>query len=144
MNDSLIWFIVCVALITLEMLVPGVIVIFFAFGALIIAILELFVDLPFVWEASIFALSSIMSLGVLRNKFKAALTSRKENLLHHDDYIGKRVFVVEELIDSNTGKVELHGTNWNAISEDNLKVGDEAIVIERDNITLKVAKIDFN
>jgi len=144
MNDSLIWFIVCVALITLEMLVPGVIVIFFAFGALIIAILELFVDLPFVWEASIFALSSIMSLGVLRNKFKTALTSRKENLLHHDDYIGKRVFVVEELIDSNTGKVELHGTNWNAISEDNLKVGDEAIVIERDNITLKVAKIDFN
>lgn len=144
MNDSLIWFIVCVALITLEMFMPGVIVIFFAFGALIIAILELFVDLPFVWEASIFALSSVMSLGVLRNKFKAALTMRKENLLHSDDYIGKKVIVVEDLIDSNTGKVELHGTNWKAISEDNLQVGDEAIVIERDNITLKVAKIDFN
>jgi membrane protein implicated in regulation of membrane protease activity len=144
MDDSLIWFIVCVALIALEMFMPGVIVIFFAFGALIISILELFVDLPFVWEASVFAISSTLSLGVLRNKFKEALQSKKNNLLRHDDYVGKKVIVVEDLIDSNIGKVELHGTNWKAISEDELKVGDEAIVIERDNITLKVAKIDFN
>lgn len=144
MNDSLIWFIVFVVLIVLEMVAPGVIVIFFAFGALIVAILELFLDLPFVWEASVFTVSSLLSLSVLRDKFKEALKRRKQNLLISDDYVGKKAIVIEEIKDGNLGLVELFGTNWKAISEDNLEVGETAIVIERDNITLKVAKEDFN
>ncbi len=144
MSDSLIWFIAFVVLFSLEMVAPGVIVIFFAFGALIVALLELFFDMPFVWESSVFAVSSLLSLSVLRNKFKDALKKRKQNLLSTDDYVGKSVEVVGEIKDGNSGLVELHGTNWKAISEDNLEIGDKAIVIERDNITLKVAKVDFN
>lgn len=144
MSDSLIWFIAFVVLFSLEMVAPGVIVIFFAFGALIVALLELFLDMPFVWESSVFAVSSLLSLSVLRNKFKDALKKRKQNLLSTDDYVGKSVEVVGEIKDGNSGLVELHGTNWKAISEDNLEIGDKAIVIERDNITLKVAKVDFN
>jgi membrane protein implicated in regulation of membrane protease activity len=144
MNDSLIWFIAFVVLFSLEMLAPGVIVIFFAFGALIVAIIEFFFDMPFVWESGIFAVSSLLSLSVLRDKFKEALKRRKQNLLPIDDYVGKKAIVIEEIKDGNLGIVELFGTNWKAVSEDNLEVGDKAIVIERDNITLKVAKEDFN
>lgn len=144
MNDTLIWFILFIILITVEIFAPGIILIFFAFGALIVSILELIFDFPTEYEVGIFLISSFASLGVLRGKVKEALKSRKEKLLASDDYIGKKVIVVESLVGSGFGKVELHGTNWKAISEDDLEVGDEAIVIERDNITLKVAKNDFN
>lgn len=144
MDDSLIWFILFIVFFTIEIFAPGIILVFFAFGALIVSITEIFIDLNTEIEISLFLISSFASLGFLRTKIKDALKSRKDKLLSNDDYVGKKVIVVQSLVGSGLGKVELHGTNWNAISEDDLEVGEEAIVIERENITLKVAKIDFN
>lgn len=142
MNDSLFWFLLFVIFIAIEVLAPGVILVFFAFGALITSILELFVDAPLGLEVGMFLVSSIASLGILRNKFKEALNARQTRSLPADEFIGRKVIVVERLQSGEVGRVELNGTDWNAISEDDFAVGEEVIIIGRENMTFNVAKIE--
>jgi membrane protein implicated in regulation of membrane protease activity len=142
MNDSLMWFLLFIVFITIEVISPGIILIFFAFGALVTSILEIFIDLPLGFEIGVFAISSIASLTTLRGKIKEALNMRYSKFLPADEYIGKKVIVKEKIIEGGLGRVELHGTDWNAISEDEMETGEEVIIIERDNLTFKVAKID--
>ncbi len=142
MNDSLMWFLLFIVFITIEVISPGIILIFFAFGALVTSILEIFIDLPLGFEIGVFAISSIASLTTLRGKIKEALNMRHSKFLPADEYIGKKVIVKEKIIEGGLGRVELHGTDWNAISEDEMETGEEVIIIERDNLTFKVAKID--
>lgn len=142
MNDSLLWFLLFIIFIAVEVISPGIILVFFAFGALITSILEIFIDLPLGFEIAVFAISSVASLTTLRGKIKEALNMRHSKFLPADEYIGKKVIVKERIFEGVVGRVELHGTDWNAISEDEMEVGEEVIIIERDNLTFKVAKID--
>ncbi len=138
MSDSLIWFIVGVLILAGEMMIPGVVLLFFGFGAFAVSILNLFIDTPLFIDLSVFLGVSVVSLAFLRKKFKTTFFGRIGISMTSEQFLGKRATVRK--IDGKKIRVELNGTLWDATSEDNLEIGDEVMVISRKSLTFKVAK----
>lgn len=143
MNDYLIWFIVAILLFLSELIAPGVVLLFFGIGALIVALLTAIIDIPLTYQLIIFTLSSFISLFTLRSKFKNTFFGNIKIYNTNDQYIGKIVEVKKTIEPNSKGKIELNGTQWNAISEEQLEIGEKVIIIDRKNLTLKVSKTDF-
>jgi len=143
MNDYLIWFIVAILLFVSELIAPGVVLLFFGIGALVVSIITAFTDIPLTYQLIIFILSSFISLFTLRSKFKNTFFGNIKIYKNSDDYLGKVVEVKKTIEPNSKGKIELNGTNWNAISEEKIEIGEKVIIIERKNLTLKVSKTDF-
>jgi len=138
MSDSLIWFIAAVLILTGEMMIPGVFLLFFGFGAFAVSLLNLFIDLPLFADLSIFLVVSIGSLILLRKRFKSTFFGRLGISKSQEQFLGKKAIVRN--IDGEKIRVELNGTLWNATTEDELEIGEEVMVIGRKSLTFKVAK----
>lgn len=59
----------------------------------------------------------------------------KENL---EEFIGQRAVVKERIVPNSRGKVEFHGTDWQAEADEEIAEGTAVEIIGKDNITLKV------
>jgi inner membrane protein len=138
MSDSLIWFIAAVLILTGEMMIPGVFLLFFAFGAFAVSLINLFIDLPLFADLSIFLSVSVISLILLRKKFKSTFFGRLGISKSQEQFLGKKAIVKN--IDGEKIRVELNGTLWNATTEDNLEIGEEVMIISRKSLIFKVAK----
>jgi membrane protein implicated in regulation of membrane protease activity len=136
------WFVLGLLLVLSEFAVPGVMICFFGFAALLVA------GLLLVWPTAptsvVLAAYIVLSLALLfglrrympktfRGHAKAAESDPDE-----DDVAGSRVVVVEAVAPNRPGKVEFRGTNWTAVSDAALAAGAAAVVVRRDNLTLTV------
>ncbi|MEY1661879.1 NfeD family protein [Isoalcanivorax beigongshangi] len=138
------WFIFGFLLVISEFVIPGVIAVFFGFGALLVGVLVWAGVLnSFDMQVWTFALASIVILFGLRRRFKRWL---KGNVIDrgqggdmHSDTYGQRVAVMTDF-DNGRGVVQLHGARWDAESEDALVAGDSAWVCGNHGIVLKVAR----
>ena len=139
-NPSVIWLIVGFVLIILELIVPGLILLFFGVGAWIVALLTLFMDLNLNWQIVVFVITSGLSLALLRRylqtKFFKTKDGKSDGL--EDEFIGHVVSVIDEITPNNEGKVEFKGSPWKAKSEFKLVPGDKAEIIDKESITLIV------
>jgi membrane protein implicated in regulation of membrane protease activity len=57
------------------------------------------------------------------------------------EFLGERAVVVEAITPKAGGKVEFHGTNWEANADGDIAVGAVVEIIGKDNITLKVKAV---
>jgi len=145
LRPELIWFLVGLLLLLLEFAMPGLIVFFFGVGACVVAVVCLlsgYVQASINTQLLIFIGSSILSLLLLRKWLKGVFlghTTAKQDLKENlEDFVGQRAVVVEKIEPKAGGKVELHGTNWEARAEQEIAEGTMVEVIDKDNITLKV------
>ena len=92
-----------------------------------------------------FIICSILSLVILRKWVKGIFighSAGKQNLSEDlKEFIGERAVVKEKITAKTGGKVELHGTNWTAIADNDIEEGAVVEIIGKDNITLKVKSI---
>lgn len=143
LEPELIWFLVGLVLLILEFVMPGLIVAFFGVGAWIVAIICLFIpNLHLNYQLLIFIVSSVLSLLLLRKWLKGIFMGHvvskqdvKENL---EEFIGQRAVVKERIVPNSRGKVEFHGTDWQAEADEEIAEGTAVEIIGKDNITLKV------
>ncbi|MBW8039485.1 MAG: NfeD family protein [Planctomycetes bacterium] len=142
LKPELIWFLVGLTLLILEFIMPGLIVAFFGVGAWIVAIICLFIDISLNTQLLIFIVSSVLSLLLLRKWLKgifmghiASKQNMRENL---EEFIGHRAVVKERIVPNGRGKVEFHGTDWQAEADEEIAEGTAVEIIGKDNITLKV------
>ncbi len=144
-NYSVIWFIIGLVIFILEMVMPGLILMFFGIGAWVVAILTFFWDIPLYIQLLVFLTASLISLILLRKYFTRIFHGRvgfKTELSGIDEDIkGKRVKVIEKIVPPARGKVEFRGTNWTAEADEILETGDEAEIVYSKNLTLKVKSI---
>ncbi len=142
LRPELIWFLIGIALLLLEFMLPGLIVFFFGVGACIVAVVCLFTDISINSQLVIFILSSVASLLLLRKWLKGIfighVTSRQDITQKIEEFVGQRAVVVKKITPKMPGKVELHGTNWQARADAEIEEGQAVEVIGKDNITLKV------
>lgn len=137
-----IWFLVGLALFLLEFAIPGLVVMFFGFGAWITAILLLIFDMGITLQVVIFLSTSTISLILLRKYFKTTFIGKSDALGmdEAEEFIGKKVEVFQEIVPGRKGKVIFKGAQWSAIAEDKIEAGEMAEIYGKDSITLKVKK----
>jgi membrane protein implicated in regulation of membrane protease activity len=145
-NPTLIWFLLGLALIFLEFIVPGVILVFFGLGAWTVA-----ATTYLGWTSSLesqlllFAITSIVLLVLLRKwikgKFYGHVRAVQDLTRNLDEFTGQSVIVVQDVIPNKIeGAVEFKGARWKAISDEYIKNGEVAIITDHDGITLKIKR----
>jgi membrane protein implicated in regulation of membrane protease activity len=142
LKPELIWFLIGVVLLVMEFALPGLIVFFFGIGAFVVAAICLFTNISINAQLIIFIVSSVLSLVFLRKWLKGIFighTSSKQELTEDlKDFVGQRAVVKDKITPKMAGKVELHGTNWQATADEEIAEGAAVEVVGKDNLTLKV------
>lgn len=134
----LIWLILFVALVGVELATMQLYSIWFALGALVSMIMSAF-DAPLWTQLVAFALVSALALCLTRPALKRALKGRLQPTNMELD-LGKTA-TVKTAFENGSGRVDLSGVYWRAVSEDGSSIpeGTEVIVKRIEGTTLVVS-----
>jgi len=142
LRPEIIWFLIGLVLLIMEFVLPGLIIAFFGVGAWIVALVCLITDIGINTQLIIFIVSSVLALLCLRKWLKGIFlghTVSKQNLKQNlEEFIGQRAVVKVKITPKAGGKVEFHGTNWEARADEEIAEETVVEIIGKDNITLKV------
>ncbi len=145
LKPEIIWFLVGLLLLVLEFALPGLIIGFFGVGAWIVAAVCLITEIGLNTQLVIFIISSVLSLLLLRRWLKGIFlghTESKQDLKHNlEEFVGQRAIVKEKIVPKLGGKIEFHGTNWEALADEEIADGTVVEIVGKDNITLKVKAV---
>ena len=142
MSPALLWFLAGLVLMLLELLLPGIILVFIGLGAWVAALAAWlgWVD-SLAGQALVFAIASVVLLVGLRRLFKGWLTGvtlAGDSAHELNEFIGKTVPVLTAIPSGGMGKVEFRGAHWNAQSSEPLGAGASAIITGREGLCLLV------
>lgn len=144
-SAEIVWFIAGIAMLILELVLPGLIIFFFGIGAIITGLLCLLFDISLSVQLIIFISVSVTSLLLLRKRFslvfqgKTTAENKDDSML--EEFMGKKAVVVKDIDVNKPGKIEFRGTQWIAEADEFIPEKETVIITEKDNITLKVKKI---
>lgn len=146
LNAVVLWFLAGLLLMLAELLLPGLIIIFFGVGAWVVALCCLLFDIGVNAQFFIFIISSVLSLALLRkiikNRYIDYKTGKTPDL--QDEYSGKIVEALEDFDEQGRGKVSFNGTAWNAVLNDAgtfIRKGEKLRITGFESITLFVTPL---
>lgn len=128
------WIIAGLALSLLELIVPGVYLIWFGFAAFVVGIAVYFLPIELTTQLIVFAIASgifaVIGVAVYRYVFsKTQVPAEYKNLNNTaEQYVGQLVTVAEDAEDNRT-KVKIGDTYWLASCKKAFKQGDTAKVV---------------
>jgi membrane protein implicated in regulation of membrane protease activity len=139
-RPELIWFIIGLILFLLELVLPGFVIFFFGVGAWITALLCLIAEPGINLQAIVFAVTSVLSLVLLRKMLQKRFFYSREELSKEveDEFTGREAVAIEDIIPGENGKVEFKGTSWKAESESAISRGQTVIIKNKENFKLIV------
>lgn len=137
------WLLLGIVLLLSELFLPGLIAAFFGIGALVVGLLTLLgLVESFSMQLVVFSVVSLVALFSLRHHFRrwlmGAETGRSAVDLNNAGLIGSRVSVLTDFV-QGSGDVQLNGAKWDAESDEPLKAGDSAWVVQNRGILLIVS-----
>jgi membrane protein implicated in regulation of membrane protease activity len=142
LKPELIWFIAGLIMFLAEFAMPGLIIFFFGVGAWLVALICLFTDISINLQLTLFLIASILLLVSLRKWLKNIFVGRTGQKESDDEilqeFVGEKAVVTRVIDPQTVGKVEFHGTNWNAEADQIIDQGTSVEIIGKNNITLKV------
>jgi len=146
-SPLLIWFLVGVGFLLAEFFVPGFVLIFFAAGSWIAALVVWAFDIGATCQILIFIVSSLILLFTLR---KISLKTFKGVTLDNvdDNYansmIGKTALVTKTITPNVAGEIKVMGTFWRGVADTTIEEGESVIIesrVSEDGLTYKVRLI---
>ena len=138
--DVLVWACLALALISAEVLAPGVFLLWLGIAAgVVFAIVLLVPGLPVLVQGIAFVLLSFASIFVYRRWFRQDGEHSDQPLLNRrtEQFIGK-VFVLDSAIEDGTGRIKVGDAFWTVTGPD-LPAGRKVRVIGADTMTLRVS-----
>lgn len=125
--------------IILELFVPSMFFLNFAFASFVTAIVSLFITKT-ISLVLVFFVFSFLSFAFLR----PLLLKRKGKDIEtgvNDKYIGKKAKVIEE-VSADNGAISIYDERWNARTQDGsiIPVGSEVEIIQNDSLIMYVIK----
>ncbi len=126
----LIWFVSGVVLAFVELMAPGIIIIFFGIGCWIVAAVLLIFSITLSQQIFLFIVASILSIVFLRKwfiKIFKGVSSDKTEADYDDFPKGAKVEVVKAISPQENGRIKFRGTLWDAASDE---VIDEGEIVE--------------
>jgi len=125
MPEHMIWFIAGVVLIVLEIFVPGFVIVWFGFGA-IVAGFAAFFGAGHLVQILLFLGVSLVSVFLaqmfIKKKEKQGFRVGAERL------IGKRAKVIRSIVPPDMGMVKVEGEEWRATADEEIKIGEMVII----------------
>lgn len=141
MSMTLVWIIILVVSVIIEAITIDLVSIWFALGALIALVFNLF-HISQAIQIISFIIVSVLCIVISRPLAKKYLRTRtvKTNL---DRMIGKHCLVTETITANNKGEVQVMGNLWMATSLDNITItaGNYAQIIAIEGAHVVVKKI---
>ena len=136
MSEYLIWFLIGAGFLIAEFIMPTFIMFFFAIGAIIVSIVTAFYDLSINSQIILFALSSVISLVLLRNymknTFKGKESKGKDKYFDNSIDSNKNIAIVSKTIEPNSfGEIKYKGTFYKAQSENLIDEGKKVKVVSK-------------
>jgi len=140
---ELLWFILGFVFLLLELATPAFIMMFFGIGAWVTSAATFFGVVPRTdLQIVLFVSVSLLTLVLFRKggrKSKGHVANKAKEASSMDTMAGNLATVTESIEPGLlSGRVELFGTQWQAISDESIAKGSVVEVISRDNLTLKV------
>ncbi len=123
----LIWFVAGVALALMELMAPGIIIIFFAAGCWVVAGVLAIYPMTLAQQVLLFVVASVLSLVFLRKWFMKifkGVSSDKTDADYEDFPRGEKVEVVQAITPHSNGRVKYRGTLWDAAAEEEVTEGE--------------------
>jgi len=107
------WFILAVALLVLETVIPGVHFLWFGIAAVIIGFLGVATGIAWQWQVLAFGLISVLTVFWVRKYARpdVAISDQPDLNVRGQQYVG-RSLVVEQAIQNGRGKVRLGDSLW--------------------------------
>jgi membrane protein implicated in regulation of membrane protease activity len=138
-NPAVIWFLIGLGLLILELVLPGLVILFFGVGAWVTALVCAFTDINLNWQILIFLIASLLGLALLRKYLKKRFFGRTSKEIEDqlEEFIGHKAEAIDDFHDG-IGKVEFKGTQWSARSTDAVAKGDWVIIRSKDGLTFNV------
>ena len=137
-----IWVLGGLALLGLEALLPGgIVLVFFGVAALLVgALVAAGVGGPLWFQGVLFSVVSIVSLLTLRNPILRRMNLGTEEAENIDTLLGQRVLAMQDLAPGAEGKAELRGTSWTAenVGDKPLARGEQGLVDRVEGLKLFV------
>ena len=143
-NAQLIWFIVGLVVFLLEFAHPALILFFFGLGAWIVAALCLIADISINTQLAVFIVTSLVLLFGLRNWAKAYFVGKKRqtDVFENDENVGQRAIVLKGIGPTRRGRIEIHGTAWDAESDEEIPENSTIEITGRVNTVYKVKPLN--
>jgi membrane protein implicated in regulation of membrane protease activity len=138
-NPAVIWFLVGLGLLLLELILPGLVLLFFGVGAWITALAYVIFEMDVQWQILIFLVASLLGLVLLRNYLKKRFFNRKDEGIRDEleEFIGRKAKAVADFKDG-AGQVEFKGTRWSAQSDEPVSKGQRVTIESKESLTLHV------
>jgi len=138
-DPAVIWFLIGLGLLLLELILPGLVILFFGVGAWVTALVCALTDLNLNMQILIFLIASLLGLVLLRRYLKKRFFGKKDQEVQDqlEEFVGHRAKAVEEFRDG-TGKVEFRGTQWTARCDEPVSEGTWVTILRKESLTLFV------
>lgn len=136
-----IWLLVGFVLLMLELIIPGVFVMWWGLAALLVGGISALISLTLGWQVSLFALLAT-AFSLLWWKYQHNKDHREDkqtDLNARDHHLIGAVGVVQEIIGEHIVRGKFGDTTWKIIGDD-LQIGDRVEVQRVEGITLLVRK----
>ena len=136
MSIYLIWFLIGIGFLIAEFIMPTFIMFFFAIGAIIVSIVSSCFNLSINFQIMLFALSSVISLILLRNYmkniFKGNESKGEDKYFDNSIDLNKNIAIVSKTIEPNSfGEIKYKGTFYKAQSESSIDEGKKVNIVSK-------------
>jgi len=144
MEPALLWFFIGVAFLILELIVPGIILIFFTFSAWLVSLLAVFgvFEDNLTVQLLIFIGVGVASLFILRKYIKTWFNGKESTVssgnLDDQEWINKKVVVIEAIPAQGYGRVEYNGTSWKATSNTDIATKSLVTITSKEELCFTV------
>lgn len=141
MDFRLLWFLIGLFFIVGELFIPSLTVLPFGLGAWFTLAGSWLFTLGLASQIICFITSSLVFLWLFKAIVKAGKNNKKQYGV--DTLVGSYGITKTALYPSQIlGKVEVHGSLWNAESFEEIPEGKRVVIVAQDNLTLTVQAID--
>jgi membrane protein implicated in regulation of membrane protease activity len=142
-DPAVIWFLIGLGLLLFELVLPGLVILFFGVGAWVTALVCAVTDINLNWQIFIFLVASLLGLVLLRKYLKNRFFNRtdKEVADQLEEFIGRKGKAISDFKEGS-GKIEFKGTTWSARCDEPVDKGEWVEITDKDSLVLKVKKAE--
>lgn len=139
----ILWFSLAVILLIIEFVAPGIIAVFFSFGAILAGTISIFTE-SFLVQVIVFILTSFVTMIFARSFLERHFLVNQEVKPSTVDALkGKIGVVIKPMTLTDKGLVKLNGEDWTAKpnSDDVFIEGEKVLIVGVEGVTLVIEKL---